>query len=38
VVKEPKHLETMLKYAKGARKVPVIVEGDTVSIGFQGGT
>ncbi len=38
VVKEPKHLDTMLKYSKGARKVPVIVEGETVTIGFDGGT
>ena len=38
VVKEPKYLDTMLKHSKGARKVPVIVEGKTVSIGFDGGT
>ena len=38
VVKEPKHLDTMLKHSRGARKVPVIVEGDTVTIGFEGKT
>jgi glutaredoxin len=38
VVNEPEHLDTMLKHSKGIRKVPVIVEGDTVSIGFEGGT
>ena len=38
VVKESKHLDTMLKHSKGARKIPVIVEGETVTIGFDGGT
>ena len=38
VVKDAKHLDTMLKHSNGARKVPVIVEGDTVTIGFDGGT
>jgi hypothetical protein len=38
VIKEPDHLETMLKHSKGARKVPVIVEGDKVTIGFEGKT
>lgn len=38
VVKEPKNLDTMLKHSNGARKVPVIVEGETVTIGFDGGT
>jgi len=28
--------ETMLQYSKGARKVPVIVEGEKVIIGFEG--
>ena len=37
VVKEPKTLDTMLKHSKGVRKVPVIVEGETVTIGFDGG-
>ena len=38
VVKESKHLDTMLKHSKGTRKIPVIVEGETVTIGFDGGT
>jgi glutaredoxin len=32
------HLETMLKHSNGARKVPVIIDGETVTIGFEGGT
>ena len=35
---EARHLDTMLKYSNGTRKVPVIVEGPTVTIGFDGGT
>ena len=35
---EAKHLDTMLEYSKGTRKVPVIVEGQTVTVGFDGGT
>ena len=31
-------LDEMLKFSKGARKVPVIVEGDKVSIGYEGGS
>jgi len=27
-----------LKHTKGARKIPVIVEGQNVTIGFDGGT
>ena len=38
VVKEARHMDTMLKHSQGARKVPVIVEGETVTIGFDGGT
>lgn len=38
VVKEPKHMDSMLKHSKGARKVPVIVEGEAVTIGFEGRT
>lgn len=38
VVSDPKHLDKMLKHSKGKRQVPVIVEGDSVSIGFDGGT
>jgi glutaredoxin len=29
-------LQEMLKYSKGARIVPVIVEGDKVTIGYGG--
>ena len=38
VVKDARHFETMLKHSNGTRKVPVIVEGQTVTIGFDGGT
>ncbi len=31
-------MDTMLKYSNGTRKVPVIVEGQTVTVGFDGGT
>ncbi len=31
-------LEEMLKYSKGVRKVPVIVEGNNVTIGYEGGS
>ena len=30
-------LEEMLKYSKGARKVPVIVDGGKVTVGYEGG-
>jgi len=29
-------LDAMLKYSDGSRKVPVIVEGDKITIGFNG--
>ena len=29
-------LEEMLKYSKGERKVPVIVDGDKVTVGYGG--
>jgi len=38
VAKEPKHLDTMLQHSRGARKIPVIVEGEAITIGFDGGT
>ena len=38
VVKDPKQLDVMLEHSKGRRKVPVIVEGDYVTIGFEGRT
>ena len=31
-------MDTMLKYSDGTRKVPVIVDQDNVTIGFNGGT
>ncbi len=31
-----KNLDAMLKYSDGSRKVPVIVEGDKITIGFNG--
>jgi glutaredoxin len=36
VVREPDKLGEMLKYSKGVRKVPVIVEGKKVEIGYGG--
>lgn len=36
VKKNPAELERMLRYTKGQRQVPVIVEGETVTIGFGG--
>jgi hypothetical protein len=38
VVEVVGYLETMLKHSNGMRKVPVIVEGETVTIGFEGDT
>jgi glutaredoxin 3 len=31
-------LGTMLKLTRGERRVPVIVDGDSITIGFAGGT
>jgi glutaredoxin 3 len=36
VKKNAAQLERMLTYSKGARRVPVIVDGDSVTIGFGG--
>jgi glutaredoxin len=36
VKKNPADLERMLVYSKGERRVPVIVEGGKVTIGFGG--
>ena len=36
VKKDAAALERMLTYSKGARRVPVIVDGGTVTIGFGG--
>ena len=38
VASDPDQLDVMLKHSNGARKVPVIVEGGEVTIGFDGGT
>ena len=38
VKSDPKQLDAMLKHSNGSRKVPVIVEGGKVTIGFEGGT
>ena len=31
-------LDEMLAYSKGVRKVPVIVENDKISVGYEGGS
>ena len=36
VKKNPAELQRMLTYSKGRRAVPVIVDGDQVTIGFGG--
>ena len=36
VIDDAKLMDAMLKYSKGSRKVPVIVEQETVTIGFNG--
>jgi len=36
VKKNRADLDKMLEYSKGARRVPVIVDGDKVTIGFGG--
>jgi glutaredoxin len=36
VKKNAADLDRMLIYSKGRRQVPVIVDGDTVTIGFGG--
>jgi hypothetical protein len=38
VIKDPEQLDAMLEHSKGKRKVPVIVEGGQVTIGFEGKT
>lgn len=37
VKKDPSLLDEMLRWSKGAREVPVVVEGDQVTIGWGGG-
>jgi glutaredoxin 3 len=36
VKKDPEELKRMLRYSNGRRSVPVIVDGDSVQIGFGG--
>jgi len=36
VKKDRKHLNEMLKHSNGRREVPVIVEGEKVTIGYGG--
>jgi len=36
VIADPAKLKEMLQHTKGVRKVPVIVDGDKVTIGFNG--
>jgi glutaredoxin len=36
VKKDRASLERMLRFSKGSREVPVIVDGDKVTIGFGG--
>lgn len=38
VKRNPADLQRMLTYSKGRREVPVIVEGERVTVGFDGGT
>jgi glutaredoxin len=38
VLKEADQLEAMMKYSGGERRVPVIVDGERVTIGFNGKT
>ena len=38
VISDPDKLDAMLEHSNGVRKVPVIVEGGEVTIGFDGGT
>jgi len=35
-MEDGRRLDEMLKFSGGVRKVPVIVEGDDVSIGYDG--
>jgi len=38
VISKPDKLAAMLKHSAGTRKVPVIVDGDKVLVGFDGGS
>ena len=35
---DPAKLDEMLQFSNGERKVPVIVEGEKVTIGYEGGS
>lgn len=36
IIENPAQLQIMLEHSKGERKIPVIVEGDTITTGFNG--
>ena len=36
VLADADRLKEMLKHSRGVRKVPIIVDGDKVSVGFNG--
>jgi len=36
VVEDAGNMEEMLKFSQGERKVPVLVEGEKVTVGFGG--
>lgn len=36
VVDDPNHLEEMLKFSQGVRKVPVLVEDGKGTVGYRG--
>ena len=36
VIDDPSAMEKMLEFSNGQRKVPVIVEGERVTVGYQG--
>lgn len=36
VVDDPDHLDEMLKFSQGVRKVPVLVEGGKGTVGYRG--
>lgn len=38
IIENPAELDGMLKLSKGERKIPVIVDGKTVTTGFNGGS
>ncbi len=36
IIENPDQLDIMLKYSKGERKIPVIVDGENITTGFEG--